>query len=46
MEAIPKQRINDIVFERLLSNIRSGIWKSGEKIPSEPELCNILNVSG
>jgi DNA-binding FadR family transcriptional regulator len=45
MEAIPKQRINDIVFERLLSNIRSGVWKSGEKIPSEPELCGILNVS-
>ncbi|QQO10164.1 FadR/GntR family transcriptional regulator [Breznakiella homolactica] len=45
MEAIPKQRIDDIVYDRLLANIQAGTWKSGEKIPSEPELCRMLNVS-
>ena len=35
----------DTVYNYLFQNIRSGIWKPGDKIPSEADLCNILNVS-
>ena len=45
MEPITKQRIDCIVYEQLLENIRNGVWKGGDKLPSEPELCEMLNVS-
>jgi len=33
------------VFEQLLEQIRNGVWKPGEKIPSENELTVIMGVS-
>ena len=45
VKAIPKRQANDAAFEELLENIKSGVWKKGEKLPSENELCNILQVS-
>lgn len=35
----------DHVYEYLSQNINSGQWKPGSKLPSEAELCNLLNVS-
>ena len=34
MKSIAKQRIDSIVYERLLENIKKGVWKSGYKLPS------------
>ena len=45
MKSIAKQRIDSIVYERLLENIKKGVWKSGDKLPSEPELSKQLSVS-
>lgn len=45
MQPIAKQRMDDNVYQQLLDKIKSGDWKSGEKLPSENELCKILNVS-
>ncbi len=45
MESISRRRIDDIVYERLLANIQNGEWKSGDKLPSENELCAAFNVS-
>ena len=45
MEPILRQRVEDIVYEKLLTNIRENVWKSGEKIPSENDLCTLLGVS-
>lgn len=45
LEAIPKTRVDDEVYGRLLSNIHDGVWKSGEKLPSENALCQLLSVS-
>lgn len=45
MDEIPKQRIEDTVYDKLLENIREDVWKGGEKIPSENELCRELGVS-
>lgn len=33
------------MYERLLENIKKGVWKSGDKLPSEPELSEQLSVS-
>ena len=35
----------DQVYEYLSTNIQSGQWKPGDKLPSEAELCNLMNVS-
>ena len=35
----------DTVYNYLFQNIRNGTWKPGDKIPSEADLCGILNVS-
>ena len=35
----------DIVYEYLSQNIKSGFWKTGDKLPSEADLCSLLNVS-
>lgn len=45
MQIVQKRKIDDLVYEQLMTNIRTGVWKSGEKIPAEPELCTILGVS-
>lgn len=45
MRPIQKQRIDDSVYERLLDNIKSGRWAPGDKLPSEGELCSMLQVS-
>ncbi|WHH59365.1 FadR/GntR family transcriptional regulator [Petroclostridium sp. X23] len=45
MKPIRKSNISQQVFERIRNEIIRGIWKPGEKIPSENELANILNVS-
>ena len=45
MKSIAKQRIDSIVYERLLENIKKGVWKSGDKLPSEPELSKQLSGS-
>ena len=45
MQPIQKKKIDELVYEQLLSNIREGVWKEGDKIPSEPELCTELGIS-
>lgn len=45
MQPIATERRDDIVYKQLLDNIKSGIWKSGDKLPTEAELCQALNVS-
>ncbi len=37
--------ISENVFEYLQSNLSSGAWKPGQRIPSERELCSTLGVS-
>ena len=45
MQPITQERIDDLVYRQLLDNIKTNVWKSGEKLPSENELCVQLNVS-
>lgn len=45
MEPIQKQKVEDIIYERLLEKIRTGYWREGQKLPSEKELCDSLQVS-
>ena len=42
---IKKKNITEIVFQQLLNQIVSGYWAPGDKLPSENELCKMLNVS-
>lgn len=44
MMPIFHQRIDYTVYKQLLHNIKSGKWKSGEKLPSEGELSKTLQV--
>lgn len=45
LEPIKKVSITEQVFEQLKNHILSGVWKVGEKIPSENELAETLGVS-
>lgn len=45
MQPIANMRRDDIVYKQLLDNIKAGVWKSGDKLPTENELCKELNVS-
>lgn len=45
MRPIQKQRIDNCVYERLLDTIKNGEWNPGDKLPSEGELCAMLQVS-
>ena len=45
MEPIQKQKVEDIIYERIMDSIRTGLYKEGEKLPSETELCKNLRVS-
>lgn len=42
---IPKVNVTKMTFDILLQNIMNGTWKKGEKIPSENELRNSMQVS-
>ena len=42
---IKKKNITEIVFQQLLNQIVSGYWAPGDRLPSENELCKMLNVS-
>ena len=37
--------VTDGVFDYLSQNIYSGIWKPGDKLPSEAQLCSQLGAS-
>lgn len=43
--AIKKQNIVDIVYDQIKANICNDIWKPGTKIPSEPKLAAMFEVS-
>jgi len=45
IQSIGKQNISEKVFEQIKGLIISGEWKPGEKIPSEIQLAEIMNVS-
>lgn len=45
MSMIPKQRMDAATYDILLSNLKTGVWKSGEKLPPEIELGEQLGVS-
>lgn len=47
MQIQPVQRVNisDQVYEQLKQQLISGVWKPGDKIPSENELVTLFNVS-
>lgn len=40
-----KSTISDIIFEELKQKITTGVWKSGEKLPSENKLCKMTGAS-
>lgn len=42
---ISRQTVSDQVFEQLKQNLVNGVWKPGEKIPSENELCALFGIS-
>jgi len=42
---IKKQRVSDIIVERIKNSVENGIIQPGEKLPSERELASSLNVS-
>jgi GntR family transcriptional repressor for pyruvate dehydrogenase complex len=45
IKTIEKQNIVDEVYDQMKTNILSGSWKPGDKIPSENQLCQMFNVS-
>lgn len=45
LHALDKKDIREQVFDQLLSQITTGKWKPGEKIPSENELTSIMGIS-
>lgn len=45
IKTIEKQNVVDEVFDQIKSNIMNSVWKPGEMIPSENELCRMFNVS-
>ena len=40
-----RKNVVDEVYNQILSNISNGVWKEGDKLPSENELCKLFNVS-
>lgn len=42
---VQRVKVSDAVYDQMLEMIRSGAWKTGEKIPSEPELTQRFGVS-
>ena len=45
IKPIKKVNISDQVYEKLREQLISGVWKQGEKIPSENELAALFGVS-
>lgn len=45
IKPIKKENISDQVFEQLRNNIIDGIWKQGDKLPSENDLVEAFGVS-
>lgn len=45
LETITSKKVADQVFDQLLTQIKQGTWKAGEKLPSESELCATFDVS-
>ena len=45
LRPVKKESISEQVFEQMKSQISSGKWKTGEKLPSETELASIFHVS-
>lgn len=45
IKAIEKQNIVDKVFEQMKQKILKKEWRPGDKIPSEPKLCDLFQVS-
>ena len=45
LRPVKKESISEQVFEQMKSQISSGKWKTGEKLPSETELAAIFHVS-
>lgn len=43
--SVKRKSIKDQVFEQLLTQLTSGSWPPGTKLPSEQELCRQLGVS-
>lgn len=41
----PFTTVSNRVFDYLMKQISAGVWKPGDKIPTEKELCEILGVS-
>ncbi len=40
-----KERLGDRLYGQILEQIASGVLRSGDKLPSENELCRLFNVS-
>lgn len=45
MSSLKRQDIREQVFDILLEQITTGVWKPGDKLPSESELTKTLGVS-
>ena len=45
MKSTQKKNVVNDVFERLRQKLTDGNWTPGSRLPSEQELCNMLNVS-
>lgn len=45
LKKIRSESLRSQVYKQLKENLLAGVWKVGEKLPSENELCNTLGVS-
>lgn len=45
LKSLKKSDIREQVFDQMLNQIVNGVWKAGDKLPSENELTKILGVS-
>jgi GntR family transcriptional regulator, transcriptional repressor for pyruvate dehydrogenase complex len=45
IQSLKKQNLSDEVYDQISHNILTGVWKEGDKLPSEGELCRLFNVS-
>lgn len=45
LKKIRSESLRSQVYKQLKENLLAGVWKVGEKLPSESELCNTLGVS-
>ena len=45
IQPVKKVNISDQVYEQLKEQLINGVWKQGDKIPSENELATLFNVS-